>query len=38
MVLLQSMLASEQRRLGMDEGEQPGAEMLAAVNVQKSKS
>ena len=35
MVLLQSMLASEQRRLGMDEGEQPGAEMLAAVNVAK---
>ena len=27
--------ASEQRRLGMDEGEQPGAEMLAAVNVAK---
>ena len=35
LVLLQSMLASEQRRLGMDEGEQPGAELLAAVEVAK---
>ena len=35
LVLLQSMLASEQRRLGIDEGEQPGAELLAAVEVAK---
>ncbi|MDP6333592.1 MAG: TraB/GumN family protein [Candidatus Poseidoniaceae archaeon] len=33
LVLLQSMLATEQRRLGMDEGEQPGAELLAAVQM-----
>ena len=26
MVLLQSLLAAEQRKLGIDEGEQPGAE------------
>ncbi|MBL6733622.1 MAG: TraB/GumN family protein [Candidatus Poseidonia sp.] len=31
MVLLQSMLAAEQRKLGLDEGQQPGAELLAAV-------
>jgi len=33
LVLLQSLLASEQRRLGMDEGQQPGAELLAAVTA-----
>ena len=31
MVLLQSLLAAEQRKLGLDEGQQPGAELLAAV-------
>ena len=33
LVLLQSMLAAEQRKLGLDEGEQPGAELLAAVQT-----
>ena len=33
MVLLQSLLAAEQRKLGLDEGQQPGAELLAAVNI-----
>ena len=33
MVLLQSLLAAEQRKLGMDEGQQPGAELLAAVKT-----
>ena len=33
MVLLQSLLAAEQRKLGLDEGQQPGAELLAAVEV-----
>ncbi len=33
MVLLQSLLAAEQRKLGMDEGQQPGAELLAAVEA-----
>ena len=36
LVLLQSLLASEQRRLGMDEGQQPGAELLAAVEAAES--
>ena len=31
LVLIQSLLAAEQRRLGMEEGQQPGAELLAAV-------
>ena len=31
LILLQSMLAAEQRRMGMDEGVQPGAELLAAM-------
>ena len=35
MVLLQSMLSAEQRKLGLDEGQQPGAELLAAVNIGK---
>ena len=33
LVLIQSLLAAEQRRLGMDEGQQPGAELLAAVKT-----
>ena len=33
MVLLQSLLSAEQRKLGLDEGQQPGAELLAAVNA-----
>lgn len=36
MVLLQSMLSAEQRKLGIDEGQQPGAELLAAVQVGKA--
>ena len=35
MVLLQSMLSAEQRKLGLDEGQQPGAELLAAVEAAK---
>lgn len=31
LVLLQSLLAAEQRKMGLDEGQQPGAELLAAV-------
>lgn len=31
LVLLQSLLAAEQRKMGLDEGEQPGAELLVAV-------
>ena len=38
LVLLQSMLAAEQRKLGLDEGEQPGAELLAAVELAQEKS
>ena len=33
LVLLQSLLAAEQRKLGLDEGQQPGAELLAAVSI-----
>ena len=33
MVLLQSLLSAEQRKLGLDEGQQPGAELLAAVKA-----
>ncbi|RJU93035.1 MAG: TraB family protein [Candidatus Poseidoniales archaeon] len=33
MVLLQSMLSAEQRKLGINEGQQPGAELLAAVEA-----
>ena len=36
MVLLQSMLSAEQRKLGIDEGQQPGADLLAAVQVGKA--
>ncbi|MEK9730416.1 MAG: TraB/GumN family protein [Candidatus Poseidoniales archaeon] len=32
LVLLQSMLSAEQRKLGLDENMQPGAELLAAVH------
>ena len=31
LVLMQSMLAAEQRRMGLAEGEQPGSELVAAV-------
>ena len=33
MILLQSALASQQRKMGMSSGEKPGAELLAAVNA-----
>jgi len=33
MVLLQSMLSAEQRKFGINEGQQPGAELLAAVQA-----
>ena len=33
MVILQSALAAEQRRMGLSTGEKPGAELLAAVNA-----
>ena len=33
LVLLQSLLAAEQRKLRLDEGQQPGAELLAAVKT-----
>ncbi|MFL2948920.1 MAG: TraB/GumN family protein [Candidatus Poseidoniaceae archaeon] len=33
LVMLQSLLAAEQRKMGLDEGEQPGAELLAAVET-----
>ena len=33
MILLQSALAAQQRRMGMSSGEKPGAELLAAVNA-----
>ena len=35
LVLLQSMLSAEQRKLGLDEGQQPGAELMAAVTLGK---
>ena len=35
LVLIQSMLAAEQRKLGLDEGLQPGAEMIEALNIAK---
>jgi len=38
LVLFQSMLAAEQRRLGMDEGVQPGAELLGAMNSAEEKN
>lgn len=33
MILLQSALAAQQRRMGISSGERPGAELLAAVNA-----
>ena len=33
MILLQSALAAQQRKMGMSSGEKPGAELLAAVNA-----
>ena len=33
MILLQSALAAEQRRMGISSGEKPGAELLAAIEV-----
>ena len=33
MILLQSALAAEQRRMGISSGEQPGAELLAAIEA-----
>jgi len=33
MVILQSALAAEQRRMGLTTGEKPGAELLAAINT-----
>ena len=33
MILLQSALAAQQRRLGITAGEQPGAELLAAIEA-----
>ena len=36
MVLMQAMLSAEQRRLGLNEGQEPGAELLAAVETAKS--
>ena len=35
MILLQSALAAQQRRMGISSGERPGAELLAAVNAAK---
>ena len=36
MILLQSALAAQQRRMGVTSGEKPGAELLAAVNAAES--
>ena len=33
MVLMQAMLSAEQRRMGLNEGQEPGAELLAAVQT-----
>ena len=38
LVLLQSLLAAEQRKLGLDEGQQPGAELITAVKIAKNKA
>lgn len=35
MILLQSALAAQQRRMGVETGEKPGAELLAAIEVAK---
>ena len=36
MVLMQAMLSAEQRRMGLNEGQEPGAEHLAAVETAKA--
>ena len=36
MVLMQAMLSAEQRRIGLNEGQEPGAELLAAVETAKA--
>ena len=36
MVLMQAMLSAEQRRMGINEGQEPGAELLAAVEAAKA--
>ncbi len=36
MVLIQAMLSAEQRRLGLNEGQEPGADLLAAVETAKT--
>ena len=36
MVLMQAMLSAEQRRMGINEGQEPGAELLAAVETAKA--
>ena len=33
MILLQSALASQQRRMGIEQGEKPGAELLRAIDL-----
>ena len=33
MILLQSALASQQRRMGVEHGEKPGAELLRAIDI-----
>ena len=35
MILLQSALASQQRRMGIEQGEKPGAELLRAIDLAK---
>ncbi|MFL2954336.1 MAG: TraB/GumN family protein [Candidatus Thalassarchaeaceae archaeon] len=35
MILLQSALASQQRRMGIEQGEKPGAELLRAIDIAK---
>ena len=35
MILLQSALASQQRRMGIQQGEKPGAELLRAIDIAK---
>ena len=36
MVLIQAMLSAEQRRMGLNEGQEPGAELLATVETAKA--
>ena len=38
MILLQSALAAQQRRMGMETGEKPGAELLAAIEIAEEKN